>query len=173
MKRLLRLFAVLWFLSALVAAQTAVVSRNVYLRPDASTNNDPIAKLNPKTQVQLHSVIAGTAQNENAVRESDITATVSAARSVPYWRRSGGHWSWRALVCWVTIHATLSRQRSVRSNFDLLSAGALSASFLSVVERLCASCVPRRHYSCLWTRAGCGSREIRRFGRNCGTLGCK
>jgi hypothetical protein len=42
-------------------------------------------------------------------------------------------------------------------DYALLSAGALSARFLGVVEPLCASCVPRRHYSCFWTRAGCGT----------------
>jgi hypothetical protein len=40
-------------LSAGVAAQTAVVQRNVNLRPDPSTNNAPIEKLTPGTQIQL------------------------------------------------------------------------------------------------------------------------
>ena len=35
------------------SAQTAVVKRNVYVRPDASTNKSPIAKLKPGAKVQL------------------------------------------------------------------------------------------------------------------------
>jgi hypothetical protein len=53
MKRFLRslLLAFLWI--GLAAAQTAVVTRNVNLRPDASTDNTPIEKLRPPAQVQL------------------------------------------------------------------------------------------------------------------------
>jgi hypothetical protein len=40
-------------LGNLAAAQTAVVTRNVNLRPDPSTNGAPIAKLNPGTQLGL------------------------------------------------------------------------------------------------------------------------
>src|SRR5438094_10348909 len=53
MKRLLKtLLSLLLFLS-MSAAQTAVVTRNVNLRPDPSTDNDPIQKLAPETQLQL------------------------------------------------------------------------------------------------------------------------
>lgn len=53
MKRLAALL--LWsFLSvACTLSQTAVVSRNVNLRPDPSTANDPIVKLGPPAQLQL------------------------------------------------------------------------------------------------------------------------
>jgi hypothetical protein len=40
-----------WYL--LVAAQTAIVTRNVNLRPDASTDNNPIEKLVPPASVRL------------------------------------------------------------------------------------------------------------------------
>jgi hypothetical protein len=52
MARLLRSVALLVF-SALLSAQTAVVTRNVNLRSDPSANNPPIAKLVAGTQVQL------------------------------------------------------------------------------------------------------------------------
>jgi hypothetical protein len=53
MKRFLRslLLAFLWI--GLAAAQTATVTRNVNLRPDPSTDNDPIEKLRPPAHVQL------------------------------------------------------------------------------------------------------------------------
>jgi hypothetical protein len=44
---------VLSLLCALAAAQTAVVTRNVNLRPDASTNDDPIETLKPGAQLTL------------------------------------------------------------------------------------------------------------------------
>lgn len=52
MKRLIVLLVFL-LLDSLAAAQTAVVTRNVNLRPDASTNGAPLAKLNPGTQLDL------------------------------------------------------------------------------------------------------------------------
>ena len=52
MKRLIALLVFL-LLDSLAAAQTAVVTRNVNLRPDASTNGAPLAKLNPGTQLDL------------------------------------------------------------------------------------------------------------------------
>jgi hypothetical protein len=52
MKNLLR-SSVLYLLCVIAAAQTAVVTRNVNLRPDASTNNDPIETLNPGAQLTL------------------------------------------------------------------------------------------------------------------------
>jgi uncharacterized protein YraI len=51
-----RLFSLLLFLPlslVLATAQTAVVTRNVNLRPDPSTNNSPIQKLTPGTQILL------------------------------------------------------------------------------------------------------------------------
>jgi hypothetical protein len=53
MKRLAALC--LWFLlsASAVLSQTAVVTRNVNLRPDPSTDQDPIAKLVPPAQVNL------------------------------------------------------------------------------------------------------------------------
>jgi uncharacterized protein YgiM (DUF1202 family) len=53
MKRLLRALLLLLLSAGLAAAQTAVVKRNVNLRPDPSTDKDPIAKLTPGTQIQL------------------------------------------------------------------------------------------------------------------------
>jgi hypothetical protein len=53
MKRLRRLSVLLLLSLALAYGQTAVVTRNVNLRPDPSTNNDPIGKLQPDTQVEL------------------------------------------------------------------------------------------------------------------------
>lgn len=44
---------VLGFVCLVAAAQTASVTRNVNLRPDASTDNDPIEKLVPPTSVRL------------------------------------------------------------------------------------------------------------------------
>lgn len=44
---------VLSLLCVLAAAQTAVVTRNVNLRPDASTDNDPIETLKPGAQLTL------------------------------------------------------------------------------------------------------------------------
>ena len=52
MTRLLNFLVVLLF-SVLLAAQTAVVTHNVNLRSDASTDNPAIAKLTPGTQLQL------------------------------------------------------------------------------------------------------------------------
>ena len=52
MKRFLR-FLVLALLCVTAAAQTAVVRRNVNLRPDASTDNDPIETLRPGAQLTL------------------------------------------------------------------------------------------------------------------------
>src|SRR5215472_12090299 len=47
-------FSLLVFLGVgLATAQTATVTRNVNLRPDPSTDNDPIEKLKPPAQVQL------------------------------------------------------------------------------------------------------------------------
>src|SRR5258708_34141793 len=53
MDRLLRL--TVWFLLALSLAygQPAVVTRNFTLRPDPSTDNDPIGNVQPRTQVEL------------------------------------------------------------------------------------------------------------------------
>ena len=53
MKRLAALC--LWFLlsASAVLSQTAVVTRNVNLRPDPSTDQDPIVKLVPPAQVEL------------------------------------------------------------------------------------------------------------------------
>lgn len=53
MKRLLGLLIVFLFLGNLAAAQTAVVTHNVNLRPDASTNGTPLITLSVGTQVEL------------------------------------------------------------------------------------------------------------------------
>jgi len=53
MKRFLRLFLLVMLLAAAASAQTAVVKRNVNLRPDPSTANEPVATLTPGTQVRL------------------------------------------------------------------------------------------------------------------------
>jgi len=53
MKRLLKLFVLLLLSLGLALGQTGVVTRNVNLRPDPSTDNDPIDKLQPGTQVEL------------------------------------------------------------------------------------------------------------------------
>jgi hypothetical protein len=53
MRRLLRTLAFVLFCVCLAASQTAVVTRNVNLRPDPSTNGTPLAKLTPQTQLQL------------------------------------------------------------------------------------------------------------------------
>jgi hypothetical protein len=53
MNRLLRTLAFVLLLTGLARSQSAVVTRNVNLRPDPSTNNDPIDKLTPPTQLQL------------------------------------------------------------------------------------------------------------------------
>ena len=52
MKKLLG-FLVLSLLSVIAAAQTAVVTRNVNLRPDASPDNGPIETLKPGSQLTL------------------------------------------------------------------------------------------------------------------------
>ena len=52
MKRLLCI-VILFLLVGLARSQTATVTRNVNLRPDPSTDNDPITKLTPPAQVQL------------------------------------------------------------------------------------------------------------------------
>ncbi len=52
MKRSLCSF-VLCLLCVIAAGQTAVVTRNVNLRPDASTENDPIEALNPGVELRL------------------------------------------------------------------------------------------------------------------------
>ncbi len=44
---------VLSLLCVIAAAQTAVVTRNVNLRPDASSDNDPIETLKPGAQLTL------------------------------------------------------------------------------------------------------------------------
>ena len=53
MKRVIALLVFLLLLGNLAAAQTAVVTRNVNLRPDASTNGAPLAKLTAGAQVEL------------------------------------------------------------------------------------------------------------------------
>src|SRR6266851_5238907 len=53
MKCLLKLFVLLLLSLGLALGQTGVVTRNVNLRTDPSTDNDPIAKLQPGTQVEL------------------------------------------------------------------------------------------------------------------------
>jgi len=53
MKHLRTLFVFLVLAIGLAAAQTAVVTRNVNLRPDPSTDNAPVKKLTPRTQVEL------------------------------------------------------------------------------------------------------------------------
>lgn len=53
MRRILRTSAFVLFCACLATSQTAVVTRNVNLRPDPSTNGTPLAKLAPKTQIQL------------------------------------------------------------------------------------------------------------------------
>jgi hypothetical protein len=52
MKRFLRLLAIA-LVSVALAAQTGTITRNANLRPDASTDNDPIVKLMPGTTVEL------------------------------------------------------------------------------------------------------------------------
>ena len=53
MKKICTLFLVLYLLVALAAAQVAVVTHNVNLRPDPSTSHDPIATLATGTKLQL------------------------------------------------------------------------------------------------------------------------
>lgn len=53
MKRFLRILALALLVAGLAAAQTATVTRNVNLRPGPSTDNAPIEKLKPPSQVQL------------------------------------------------------------------------------------------------------------------------
>ena len=53
MKGFLRVFLLVLVGVGLATAQTATVTRNVNLRPDPSTDNDPIEKLKPPVQVQL------------------------------------------------------------------------------------------------------------------------
>jgi hypothetical protein len=53
MKRHIVLWTLLLLAPSLALAQTAGVTRNVNLRPDPSTNNDPIEKLMPGTQIHL------------------------------------------------------------------------------------------------------------------------
>lgn len=53
MKLLRASVVLLWVCVALAAAQTVVVTHNVNLRPDPSTDNDPIEKLVAGTQIQL------------------------------------------------------------------------------------------------------------------------
>jgi uncharacterized protein YraI len=53
MNRLLRTIAVALLWVSLAHSQTAVVTRNVNLRPDPSTNGSPIDKLTSPTQLQL------------------------------------------------------------------------------------------------------------------------
>ncbi len=53
MKRVIALLVFLLLVGSLAAAQTAVVTRGVNLRPDASTNGAPLAKLNVGAQVEL------------------------------------------------------------------------------------------------------------------------
>ena len=53
MNRLLRTIAFAFLCVSLATSQTAVVTRNVNLRPDPSTNGAPLAKLRSQTQLQL------------------------------------------------------------------------------------------------------------------------
>jgi hypothetical protein len=53
MRRLQRTLGFLLLCSCLGLSQTAVVTRNVNLRPDPSTNGTPLAKLTPQAQLQL------------------------------------------------------------------------------------------------------------------------
>src|SRR5882762_7997553 len=53
MKRLLKLAVLLLLSLGLAVGQTGTVTRNVNLRPDPSTDDDPIAKLKTGTQVEL------------------------------------------------------------------------------------------------------------------------
>ena len=53
MKRLLSIWVFALLTLVLATAQTAVVTRNVNLRPDASTGNSPVGKLKPGTTIQL------------------------------------------------------------------------------------------------------------------------
>lgn len=53
MKRLVGLLTIFLFWGSLAAAQTALVTRNVNLRPDASTTGAPLTKLTTGAQVQL------------------------------------------------------------------------------------------------------------------------
>ncbi len=53
MKRLVKILLFLVLSVSLAATQTAVVTRDVNLRPDPSTDNDPIGHLQPGTQIHL------------------------------------------------------------------------------------------------------------------------
>lgn len=53
MRRVLRVWLLVFFVSLFAAAQTATVKRNVNLRPDPSTDNDPITTLTPPAQLDL------------------------------------------------------------------------------------------------------------------------
>jgi Deoxyribonuclease II len=88
MKRFLR-FLVLAFLGiGLAAAQTAVVTRNVDLRTDASTDNKGIAKLEPGAQLQL--LEPDAANGYYHVRTADNKTGFVWARSVKIQAASAG-----------------------------------------------------------------------------------
>ena len=56
MKRLINLVLLVVLFASLASAQTGVVTRNVNLRPDASTNNNPVEKVElegPVTPVKM------------------------------------------------------------------------------------------------------------------------
>lgn len=53
MKKLSRLLLLTLLLAAIASAQTATVKRNVNLRPDPSTDNDPITSLAPPAELDL------------------------------------------------------------------------------------------------------------------------
>lgn len=53
MRKFLRVSLFVLSLSLFAAAQTATVKRNVNLRPDPSTDNDPVTTLTPPAQVDL------------------------------------------------------------------------------------------------------------------------
>jgi hypothetical protein len=53
MKRLLHLFLLVVLYLGSSVAQTATVTRNVNLRPDASTDKSPVTKLTPGTHLKL------------------------------------------------------------------------------------------------------------------------
>ncbi|MCU1307922.1 MAG: hypothetical protein JWN45_2617 [Acidobacteriaceae bacterium] len=109
MKPLLRILVLLllWVMSA--AAQTATVTRNVNLRPDPSTDNQPLKKLAPGIQIQL---LEPDATNGFLhVKADDQTGWV--------WSKS------------VKIQETLSTPPSAASSgiVDATSASAISSSW--------------------------------------------
>src|SRR5260370_22542840 len=81
LKRLIRLLLFVVLFLGLASAQTAVVTRNVNLRPDASTDNDPIEKLTPGAELQL--LEPGQTDGFFHVKAADGNSGFVWARDIP------------------------------------------------------------------------------------------